>query len=314
MTLTNLVKSKNQIKEVELDSLLINYESCKNDLLSVLSTLDAGYMDFIESLQKELSDLEKIIENTKSILSAADNRIKQEINELTKDWHTRGYRVSSGFKGSDSLIVEKERETRSYVTSDFTKQKILGVIQQYTNPKFASLEIGPGDGVWTPHLVAGDPLYLVDIHQEFLDSTAFKFPEQYRKRLRPYLLEFDDCFNLSSLPQNQIGFIFSWNVFDYFPATETRMYLKSCYDVLRPGGHMIFSYNNCDYLENVNYVEIGNKSWMTEDLMLSICKEIGFDILKNNSTQESWLCIKKPGILKTTKTHQALGEIINQST
>lgn len=313
MKLANLVKNKNLIKEIDHDSFLKNYEEYVNSLVSILMTCDASKASFIEQLQIELSNLKTTCDHTNSILENINNHIQREINEIVKDWNKRGYIVADGFTGSDSFPADKEREVRSFITSDKTKQKILSIIQTFTIPKYACLEIGPGDGVWTPFLVAGDPLYLVDIQQEFLDSTAFKFPEQYRKRLRPYLLEFNDCFNLSKLPQNQIGFVFSWNVFEYFPATETRLYLESCYNVLRPGGRMLFSYNNCNFIECVNHAEMGNKSWMTEEILLSICSEIGFEIEKTDSSEESWMLIKKPGELKTVKTHQALGEIINQN-
>ena len=313
MKLANLVKNKNRMSEVDDSQLISEYEKYSSALTAIITTCGPEQIEFIEKLNQELNNLRSVIDRSKSILEELDNKIKQEIVEKTKTWNTDGYTTDNGNQFSSCVTMDLERSNRVSIPSDASKQKVLSIIQKYTVPNYACLEIGPGDGEWTPLLVAGDPLYLVDIHQEFLDSTAFKFPEQYRRRLRPYLLDFSNPYNLDMLPQNQFGFVFSWNVFDYFPAQQTRQYLESCFKVLRPGGRMLFSYNNCNTVIGVNFAEIGNKSWMTEELIQSICTDIGFEIEVNNVDNESWLCIRKPGELKTVKTHQALGEIKNHS-
>lgn len=312
MKLSNLIKNKIQIDELDHDKFITEFETYINSLLNVLGTCEADYTEYIQQLNKELLNAKNIINNTQTITDNIYNKIKEEVEAKTKNWDKAGYTVGDK-QFSTSVIYELEKENRISIPSDAVKQKVLAVVQTFSDPRYACLEIGPGDGEWTPHLVASDPLYLVDIHQEFLDSTIFKFPEQYRRRLRPYLLDFNNQYSLDKLPQNQFGFVFSWNVFDYFPREEMKIYLESCFKVLRPGGRMLFSYNNCDTVNGANYADIGNKSWMTEERVLTICKELGFEIEINNVNAESWVCIKKPGILKTVKTHQALGEIKNHS-
>ena len=309
MKLSNLVKNKKQISELDYKKITIEHEKYLNDLRSVMGSCEIEYVDYIQQINQELDNLKKTIEHTKSITDNLLTDIKNQIDEKTKNWHQAGYTVRGEYQFTTATTIDLERSNRSAVPADTTKQRVLGVIQQYSNSQYACLEIGPGDGEWTPHLVASDPLYLVDIHQDFLDSTLFKFPEQYRRRIRPYLIEFNNQYNLNMLPQNQFGFIFSWNVFDYFPSTELKLYLESCLNVLRPGGRMVFSYNNCDTLTGVNFAEIGNKSWMTEEIVLTICKNLGFEVEISNTENESWVCIKKPGEMTTAKTHQALGEI-----
>jgi SAM-dependent methyltransferase len=313
MKLVNLVKNKNQISVINDSRLIAEYEKYISSLVNVVVTCDPEYTEFVEKLNQDLNDLKNVLSHTKSLLNDLNSKIKQDIDRKINTWDTEGYTTDNGNQYSACTTYELERSNRITIPSDSSKQKVLSVIQKYTNPSYACLEIGPGDGEWTPLLVASDPLYLVDIHQEFLDSTSIKFPEQYRRRLRQYLLDFSDPYNLDKLPQNQFGFIFSWNVFDYFPAQQTKQYLESCFKILRPGGRMLFSYNNCNTVIGVNFAEIGNKSWMTDELILSICTELGFEIEINTIENESWVCIKKPGALKTVKTHQALGEIKNYS-
>jgi SAM-dependent methyltransferase len=189
------------------------------------------------------------------------------------------------------------------------KLKVTAAIAQKTVPRFACLELGPGDGQWTEYLVAADPLYLADINQDFLDSTVKKFPEPYRPRIRTYLLNNDG--NLSKLPQKQFGFVFAWDVFSFMPLDLCKEYLQNIFNILKPGGTFLFNYNNCDEYQNVRYVEAGFKSWMTKSLLEKTVKELGFDIEKyDNHEKEYWIIIRKPGNLRTVKSMQALGKIV----
>ena len=72
------------------------------------------------------------------------------------------------------------------------------------------------------------PIQSIHHNQEFLDSTLSKFNETYQRRVRPYLVGSDGIsdFDYSMLPINQFGFIFAWNVINFWPFQETKLTLK----------------------------------------------------------------------------------------
>jgi predicted SAM-dependent methyltransferase len=113
------------------------------------------------------------------------------------------------------------------------------------------------------------------------------------------------------LPKNQFGFIFAWNVVNFWPYEETRYVLEQCYDLLRPGGSMMFSFNNCDVVQGAEYAETGFKSYLTPKLLNTIFQELGFVVKHYRSTSVNvhWVEIRKPGVLTTIKRHQTLGRI-----
>jgi SAM-dependent methyltransferase len=225
-----------------------------------------------------------------------------------------GYTVNDFF-GSNLTNYDVERLDRVLELSDDERGEIGTVLRSYTDWHYPTLEIGPGDGDWTESLVAGDPLYIVDRHQEFLDSTLAKFNEVYQKRLRPYLtgLHADRPeFDYSMLPQGQFGFIFAWNVVNFWPLKETKHTLSQCWDLLKPGGAMMFSFNNCDVVQCAEAAETGYKSYLTPKLLNDIFNELGFQVIQYRSTSVNvhWVEIKKPGVLQTSKRHQTLGKIL----
>ena len=266
----------------------------RNELYPTITTINHSYSDLKTKLDR--------------FLETVDNRI----HAITKDWYKMGYLTNTG-AGCSQLDVLGERSLREGNTPYDVKSRIHGLISKYTNDAYPVLEIGPGDGVWTDYLVAGDPLYILDRHQEFLDSTKNKYPEQYKNRIRAYKvlhgdLPDSDC---SVLPESQFNFIFSWNVFNYFPLDYTTAFLMSSFKLLRPGGVMVFSYNDCEDVHCAKFAEIGHASWMPKTVLKNKILELGFEIVNLDSENGwHWAEIRKPGELKTIKVHQSLGEIV----
>jgi len=321
MTLSDLVTARNRLQQFSVSDIQSAINSAGGHLNSILDLpMHSVYKEGVDNLVRSLDTAEGECSRLEQNLSALIDKINEEINELSKNFLARGYIINDSY-ASNSTDVDTERASRQMHITDDTRADIVTKIIKYTDWHYPALEIGPGDGVWTEHMVAADPLYLVDVHQEFLDATLAKFNPSYQARLRPYHLNGwadggwnpDKTFDLSVLPQNQIGFVFAWNVFDYFPLAETTKYLQEVFAVLRPGGTMMFSYNNCDVPQCAKNAEIGFKSWMPESLLVKTCRDIGFEITCTSAAQETihYIEIRKPGELKTVKAHQVLGKIIN---
>lgn len=316
MRLSNLVKLRNRLKAFSSTNARLALDEVDGQLSQLLNIPQhLAYQDNITDIIRHLDSAGQQLTEVDNKLPKIIEEIEKEINDITKEYLQRGY-IINGFFGSNSTDVFTEREHRILPINDNTRGEAIVRIRNYTSWKYPTLEIGPGDGAWTEHLVAGDPLYLVEVHKEFIDSTLSKFNPTYRNRLRPYLLKSHDgepAFDLSELPQNQMGFVFAWNVFNYFPLKETTAYLKEIYNVLRPGGVALFTFNNCEFPQCAEYVESGFRSWMPATLLEDTCKSLGFEIIVIRNIEETvhWIEIKKPGELKTVKGHQVLGKIIN---
>jgi 2-polyprenyl-3-methyl-5-hydroxy-6-metoxy-1,4-benzoquinol methylase len=121
-----------------------------------------------------------------------------------------------------------------------------------------------------------------------------------------------DYNNFNFLPQEQFKFILSWNVLNYYPKNDLREFLSSCWNLLRPGGSMIFSYNDCDYKECVKKFKTGVGSWMNESLIKEVTKDVGLVIKNIHHSYETihWVECNKPGDLSSTKVSSPIGRII----
>lgn len=320
MKLSDLVTLKNALGDtVDSSKVVAALDDLIFNLTCIKHTECGKYQNDLDALINAYTQLKDVVRDPERTLPSTISHINDDIASITKDYFARGYRIVEDHIATNRTDVQGERNLRKLPISDRTKEKILTRIFLYADWHYPGLEIGPGDGEWTEHLVGCDPLYLVDQHQEFIDSTKSKFTPEYQNRLRTYLVghpaEYDGAdTDISFLPDGQFGFVFSWNVFNYFPLEHIHRYLEHCYRILKPGGVMLFSYNNGENPACVKFVEQGWMSYMPKSLLLSLIERLGFELIQAFDEDDfiHWVEIRKPGVLKTVKAHQAMGEIITK--
>jgi SAM-dependent methyltransferase len=312
MALHDLVKLKQTLTQaLDAQPVIETIDRLTNNLSNVklqVPVVPQEHADYIDQLVVYYNSLK-----TQSVqpMIEFENRlvlINQQIFELTKQLFAGNYELEERYGTVDDI-----RNKRKIYISEDVEHEIRQRILLHTTWKYPALEIGCRDGEWTQHLIASDPLYIMDRHQEFLDSTDSKFPEAYQRRLRKYKLV---DHNFSGLPQGQFGFIFSWGYFNYVSVDTITQCLKHIHELLRPGGTFMFSYNDGDTPEGAGMAENFSRSYLPKSILVPLCLSLGFSLENEVDLGPgiSWLEIKKSGTLKTIKAHQPLGEIIAAKT
>jgi hypothetical protein len=105
--------------------------------------------------------------------------------------------------------------------------------------------------------------------------------------------------------------------FNYYELETLEIYLKSVIALLRPGGVFMFSYNNGDLLSSCLLTEHNGMSFIPKRKLTEVCTALGYEIINSFDMPNtdggvkyiSWIEIKKPGTLKTSKKSQSLGII-----
>jgi hypothetical protein len=222
-------------------------------------------------------------ENMKHFLSTTskiENTIQHRIGAYS-DWHVPGLQLHCRYIG---------HLTKNYKTANFR----------------------------TNVMAACDPLYLVSHDKNKLqDIIADGYAEEYRRRVRIYEIANRD---LSVLPQAQFGLILCWDFLNYLPLDAVKWYLDACIRLLRPGGTLIFSYNNCDIERSAQLVDDQQACWATKTLIENLATSLGYELITttdlrtNNklTTWVSWAEVRKPGAVTTVKRSQAMGAILSK--
>jgi len=309
-----LLKLRNAIQDIDFDALDDLTRARQIDFNTIKQTFPAvdfhkrEYGEFKSSVQIELANiatsLQKIDKSKRDYLEEISKIVRDEtFDRITSD------NIQYQFDSTLYRTAEFQRKFRQMPIQETTRDIVRSRIGFYLDWRYPALEIGPGDGDWTNLLVSGDPLYLIDYNDESLVKTKSQFNKQYQNRLRCYT---NMGYGLNSIPQNQMGLVFSWNVFNFLAFEHIKHYLSEIYNVLRPGGACIFSYNNSERPHSAKRSDDKYMAFTPETVLLKIIRNIGFDDVKsiNKDSLLTWVEFKKPGKLTSQRTGQTLGKII----
>jgi hypothetical protein len=294
----------------------------KNDLLTLSKNIDLtdNIKDNILSIEQASDDniisLDKII-NSYCQLSIDHQQINNSIDQTLDDIDTAINEQVGKLSSDDKHQLLREENIFRYLTmTDEIEKQISAKISSYSDWHYPTLQINPREKCWIDHMVAGDPLYLAGQNLTILKNLINPYPDLYQSRLRLY--EIKDL-DFSILPQWQFGFVLCWDNFNYLSFEKIKQYVKEVFKLLRPGGKFIFSYNNCDIETSAGNFEEFFTGWCTTKLLTNLFNEIGYELIEfknikiNESTQYvSWVEVRKPGILKTVKAHQAMAQILSK--
>lgn len=310
MALYDLVALKQSLTQaVDIDNVIHSLVELRNNIDNVkykVPILPEEHADYINKL---VAYYDQLIDSAALPYQELNHRldlINDQINTITHQLFAGNYNLEE--RTGD---IENVRNNRRIVVGQDIEQDIKQRILLHTDWRYPALEIGCRDGEWTQYMVAADPLYIIDRHIEFLDSTNSRFPEQYQRRLRKYQLKSPD---LSMLPMAQMAFVFSWGYFNYVSLDTMRQYLRQIFDLLRPGGIFFFSYNDGDTTFGAGMAENFAQTYMPRSLLTVLADSLGYEINKTSDYGNNihWIELKKPGTLHTVKAHQVLGEIKRQ--
>ena len=302
--LHDLVKFRNYLID-NLDKLKLSIQD-KIDLVNKTKKIFPEHSDYLDG---KINDYLTVGIQSKKILDEIDANISHlniEIDntaDLMFDNEEYRDRFSENHTFRDLTL---SIELQSWVESKITR---------HSDWHYPALQITPKSKKWIDPMVAADPLYLTHINIPAIMDLIKDYPELYQRRLRIYAIEDR---NFSILPQGQFSFVLCWDMFNYLSADKIEQYLKEVFRLLRPGGHFVFSYNNCDLEGPALAAELHVASFVTARWLVKLCDEIGYEINELHdvetgdafTTHISWVEIKKPGNLRTVKAAQALAQII----
>lgn len=304
MKLSELVDLRERLKKsFYLEPVLASVDDLRLNLSLVNQNVEQKYSVMLDDLIKDYREVRTAIQTPTGRVAEIIDEINKEISSKSSHFFLDNYEMELNYEDPDNI-----RRVRVMYMPGQLQQEVESRINIYTNWKYPALEIGCRDGEWTKLLVAADPLYVTDQHQDFLDTAIRDYTPEYQRRIRPYLIKDSDY---GILPQHQFNFVFSWNHFNYKSLDTLKKTLKQVYNLLKPGGVFMFSYNNGDLPAAAAYAENYFMSYIPKSMLVPACQHLGFEIVCSRDYEPavSWLEIRKPGELTTIKGHQAMGVI-----
>jgi SAM-dependent methyltransferase len=305
MKLNELVRLRNDLRK-SLDISIIQNEIESNcvRLQNLTENTNQDILDKISFLSDRHRQHYSLFEEDIAHLKETIDFVQSKIDGLSTKFFAENYQLELEYIDTESI-----RNVRQLAYEQEFVSKLVQRINLYSNWQYPALEIGCRDGEWTKLLVASDPLYIADFFPEFLVSAVAQFPDLYQSRVRKYLIQ--DYYKISNLPVNQFGLIFSYNFFNYLSLDSIKQFLTQSLTWLRPGGRIVFTYNNADLPAAASYAETYFMTYVPKSILIPLAESIGFETVFSFDLEPAFSLIefKKQGELTTIKASQVLGEI-----
>jgi len=226
------------------------------------------------------------------------------------------------FENSNQLYLDMQHEEVDYILNrtkimrDSTRDLVDSRMKLYTDWRFPGMIIRPAAELHVENLVALDPLYLVDTKKELLEPAVKRFTLEYQARLRCYAIQEytgEPIFN--KLPEQQFGFVFSHNYFQYKPIDIIKQYLDEIFNLLRPSGVVGFTYNDCDFAHSVRLTEKPFHCYTPGRLIKQHAISTGFEVLFEYHGDENihWIELGKPGEKQSIRGGQSMAAIVSKN-
>ena len=297
--LSELVAYKNELDRLPTDSAqeFINIE------LNKITHLTQN-----EELIQQLDQINYSIDQFSLLFNQLKDNLQDQISEAERPWIQEGYNLYD--KGEvdyvDSILDNRKENSINFAP-------FVSKITRYANWRYPAMIIRPGREDFIHHMVAFDPLYLVDLSHDFLKPAMEKFNEKYQNRLRTYVVKEDlEIGILNSLPDDQFAVCLAYNYFNFRPLEIIKKYLEEVYQKLRPGGVFMFTFNDCDRRSAVELVEQHYCCYTPGHIVRELILLLGYEIVSswNDGGPTTWIECSKPGALTSLRSGPPLAKIL----
>ena len=325
MTLSKLVALQRYLDAVNTD---LPCTTAADSIDGIINDI-AGFGHFFAGVESQLvskrKDIQQAFAETKDVLSGLRNLVENNIAlwemEFLKQSDKRFEQWSRTVHLRQTIVDEPELDEQQW-------SRLRSRLAVYNDWRYPGVVIQPGSGQLLRSLVSLDPLYLADYNYELLQPALDLFNEQYQKRCRRCLISHagEDSFyadlegkkrsQLSDIiPDNQIGVVVAYNFFNNRPFSFLMDYLCVMEKWLRPGGTIIFTFNNCDRPAAVELAEKNSAAFTPGRMVFPWITQRPFDITHTLDIDDAttWVEIRKPGDLTTTRGGQAMTKLIAKS-
>lgn len=308
MKLSELIRYRNQLEAMTTSTAV---SAAENEISKILHTVKNCPVSFEDQLFAMTQQQTAWLENFAKFdvaLTALKDQVNEIIEEQGKFWFAESaerYHFDVNHATTEHFLNRKT----SLPTIDI--EYFASRLGTYASWKYPGLLLKPALNNFIHGMVCFDPLYIVDRLDDFLWPCQVEFPEQYRRRLRPVVINENNDNPLVQLPENQFGIALAFDYFNFMPMEIVVVFLQQIFNKLRPGGVLCMTFNDCDTEKAMKLVEQSVTSYIPRRKLLQHIKQIGYEVAHqyNNDSPLTWLELRKPGCLESLRGGQVLAQV-----
>jgi len=316
MKYSDLVTIKKALDKHDLNS---SAEIVEGQLKGMIECITEKYdTEKDKTLGNVLGNQYEIVKNGFAAFKYITTKIKSDIDRKIDDKRDHLLLLSQQFYQLELAKTTEEILDSHSSNVHFETSRFASTILKHGSWKHAAFVIHPGRASFIDSMIDNDPLYLIDQKYELLEPAMARYNEVYQRRLRKYTVDEQSKKEiLNQLPDRQFGFGIVYHYFNFRPFEIIQRYLEEIYKKLKPGGVLIFTFNDCETESGVKMVEDLKRCYATEYLIKEEIHKIGYEFIHSEDYDAiqgpgTWIEIKKPGELTSIRGSQTLAKILSK--
>lgn len=312
MKLSELVAYRNQLNRMHINEARTTTNVDLNRIEHLINGKEFDPNNIRQKLKDKRNDISQQFDEFVELVEQAKSEAQQEIDLKEQYWLTETYRLYDQEMVHDTDEHILNRKPRLSSEHDAI---IRARIKNFSNHLYSGMIIRPGLETFIQDMVSFDPLYLVDQNDNMLFPAMIEFPDQYRRRLRPVVVDERDQSIpiLYRLPDGQFAICVAYNFFEFKPMPVIELWLREIFAKLRPGGRLMMTFNDCDNEKAVKLAEQYYACYTPGRMVKAVAEQIGYEIyfVWNDNVPTTWIELQKPGTLTTLRGGQALAKVVH---
>lgn len=309
MNFSELIRYRNQLEaldalrglklaDTELDKIAVTAQTSPVDIADKLAEFNLHRDAIFNNFQNLASALAQIKLTVNNAVDAAGQHWFQESEQ----------RYQNEIKHKQPEQILDQHTSVPQPDFDFFTSRL----STYAAWKYPGMILRPAKNSMMHGMVCFDPLYIVDADADLLWPCQLTYPDQYRRRLRPYVIDESSSNALDPMPNNQFGLVLAYDYFNFLPMTVVVNMLKQIFVKLRPGGTLCMTFNDCDTEAGMKLVEHHHyATYIPRRKLIECINNIGYQQvhLYNNDSPLTWLELRKSGNLGSIRGGQVLAQV-----
>lgn len=314
MKLSELVAYRNQLNRLHIEQARSQVDLDLSQIKHLVNSKDFDPNNIKQQMSDVHKDIHQKFDQFVNLIEQSKQEAQAEIELKEKYWLDETYRLydQEMVHDTDEYILN-----RRPVLIPEHDSIIRARIKNFSTNLHPGMIIRPGLETFIEHMVSFDPLYLVDRSDNMLFPCTLEFPDQYKRRLRPVVVNDRDTTRpiLERLPDSQFAVCVAYNFFEFTPMPVLERWLQEIFTKLKPGGKLMMTFNDCDNEKAVRLAESYYACYTPGKLVKAAAKQIGYEIyfIWNDDTPTTWIELQKPGVLSTLRGGQALAKVVHKT-
>lgn len=311
MKLSLLVDYLQQLESISIEQIVqTNTNNLDNLMRLVLGHEVMRFEGHAIQLDRANTQIRQGFGTIRDTVKSLKKAIRDQISTIEPDYLQRSLLrfMTEEFGFSSNIDALQRRLT----LSDDERAHVLACITNSQDVGWPGLIVRPGNQDWITSFTTY-PTYVLDYTAEQIQEGIAHLPGVTQDRLCKYTIsETLGRTIMPQIPRDQIGVSVLWFFLNFRPWEIVRKWLDELWQVTRPGGRVMFTYNDCDQAHGVALYESGYMSYTPGHRIRSHAISLGFEIVEDwhPTADLAWMILKKPGSLITSRACYPLAKVI----